>query len=101
MARAKRKTDKGVWSGVEGGITATRTSRNCMRIPFQAAGATRKADTFISMRQKLDGSSAADAEMQDPCATPKINFIPSEPKMVQKMKKMKFFEVITLPLGRV
>ena len=57
MVRAERKTDKGVWSGVEGGRNhssrTTATARNCMRIPFQAAGATRKADAFIS-RAHLD-----------------------------------------------
>ena len=62
MVRAKRKTDKGVWSGVEGGITA-RGRRRLREIVCayhfkqQEPQGGRHFHLKGSVRQKLDGSS--------------------------------------------
>ena len=52
MVRAKRKTDKGVWSGVEGGITVE-DGDDCEKLYAHTISRSRShmADTFISRAQ--------------------------------------------------
>ena len=53
MVHDKRKTDKGVWSGVEGGIT-TEDGDDCEKLYAHTISSSRShkaADTFISRAQ--------------------------------------------------
>ena len=53
MFRAERKTDKGVWSGVEGGITVE-DGDDCEKLYAHTISSSRShkaADTFISRAQ--------------------------------------------------